>query len=149
MDRRARGTAAKLLLVVASASVTIAVVELGLTLVGSATPNPPLYPGERNPPPHPAADPLVGWKLPPGTVSQHDSDEFSVQYRSNQQGFRSPRRFKSRTQRRRLAFLGDSFTMGSGVAYSETFASLLQSKLRRVLSVEGLRATEASEGRSA
>lgn len=113
---------------------TIVAVEIVLTLVGSATPNPPLYPGERKPPKRPQTDPLVGWKFLPHATVPQDTAEFSVVYRSYRQGFRSAWEFDEPTKHRRIFFLGDSFTMGSGVAEAETFASLLEQKLRGVRS---------------
>lgn len=131
MSRRARRALGRLLLVAGSTAATLVFLELALALTGSATPDPPLYPGERTPPPSSAADPLIGWKLPPRSTLPHETEEFSVAYRANRQGFRSPRDFDKPTGRRRIAFLGDSFTMGTGVDYRETFPALLERKLKK------------------
>lgn len=119
----------KLLLALASTLIGILLCELALRLSGDAIYEPPLYPGEVEPVRDETFDPLLGWKLPPDAGLAETSDEYSVTYRSNRQGFRSRRDFALGAPGRRIAMLGDSYTFGSGVADDETFAARLESML--------------------
>lgn len=107
--------------------------EILLLLFGGTVYPPPLYPGDRIVADEAIGDPLIGWRLPPSTSLVETTDDFSVTYRSNAQGFRSKRAFKDRAKRQRLAFLGDSYTFGTGVEDEETFAALLERDLRGTL----------------
>lgn len=131
---RRRGFGKRLLLAVAATLATLGVIEVGLALLGAATPNPPIYPGERAAADAPSVDPRIGWKLPPLRSITESTPAYSVSYRSNRQGFRSRRDFARPTRKRRIAFLGDSYTMGSGVEDEETFAHLIQQRLRKTQS---------------
>ena len=117
----------KIRLIAALALLTIALCELGLRLLAGEIHPPPLYPGDMETVPDSTFDPLVGWKLPLQTVMEETSEEYSSSYSSNAQGFRSRRDFSLPLSGRRIAFLGDSYTFGSGVEDDETFAHLLGS----------------------
>lgn len=106
----------------------LALLEGAMQLFGSHQPHPPLYPGERIPPDDPSAEPSIGWKLPPSSSVVESKDEYSVTYRANPQGFRSPHDFEDGSGAPRIALLGDSYTFGSGVPYEQTFAALLEAK---------------------
>lgn len=122
------------LLLAAATLLALAAAEALLAVFGVAEPDPHVYPGERVAASAPSVDPLIGWKLPPSRSITETTPAYSVTYRSNRQGFRSRRDFERLTRKRRVAFLGDSYTMGSGVEDDETFAHLLQRRLRRTQS---------------
>jgi len=104
--------------------------EVGFRLVGSYEPKPQLFPGDVQTEADPYADPHVGWKLEPSARIPEQQAEYSVIYQTNPQGFRSPYDFEQPKSERRIAFLGDSFTFGSGVADGETFVALIDEALR-------------------
>ena len=116
----------KLLLAFASSLFALGLCELLLRLFAGQIYPPPFYPGDVTVDRDATFDPHVGWKLPPEAVLTETSDEYSVTIRANRQGFRSPHDFDEATSRRKLAFLGDSYTFGSGVEGEETFAALLE-----------------------
>ena len=73
--------------------------------------------------PHHQRDPVLGWRLTPGTYGQ---------MHVNQHGFRG-REFTPASQGVRIAHLGDSCTMGFGIpADADVYASQLESQLRNV-----------------
>ncbi len=119
----------KLLLAAASTVFALLLCEPLLWLFGGQIYQPPVYPGEITPERDATYDPHLGWKLPPDTVLHETLDEYSVDYTSNPQGFRSRRDYREPVSGRRIAFLGDSYTFGSGVEDDETFAALLESRL--------------------
>jgi len=114
---------------VASVLGALTLLEVGLRLSGSFEPRPRLFPGDIEVVPDPFSDPFVGWKLEPDARIPERQAEYSVTYRTNPQGFRSPYDFSRPKTKRRIAFLGDSFTFGSGVADDETFAALIDAEL--------------------
>lgn len=103
--------------------------EVGFRLWGSYEPSPRLFPGEIQTEDDPYADPLIGWKLQPSARIPEHQAEYSVTYQTNPQGFRSPYDFAQPKTERRIAFVGDSFTFGSGVADDETFVALVDEAL--------------------
>jgi hypothetical protein len=103
--------------------------ELGAWITGSFDPEPPLYPGDRETKRGATYDEVLGWKLPPGREITETKEEYSVTYRANRQGFRSPYDFEEPFDGTRIAFIGDSFTFGSGVTYEETFVARLEAKI--------------------
>ena len=119
----------KLLLAVASTLAAILLCELILWAFAGSVYPPPLYPGDVEPERDATFDPLIGWKLPADTVLPEVTDEYSVTYRANTQGFRANHDFEPGAARRRIAFLGDSYTFGSGVEDDQTFAAVLESML--------------------
>ncbi len=119
----------KLLLALASTAVAILLCELILWLFAGTIYPPPLYPGDARAVRDETFDPQLGWKLPPSATFPEVKDEYSVTYRSNRQGFRSGRDFTLSVPGRRIAFLGDSYTFGSGVEDDETFAAVLETQL--------------------
>ena len=119
----------RLLLAAAATVAAILLCELILRLFAGTIYLPPFYPGDVEPVRDATFDPLVGWKLPPDTVIPETSDEYSVSFRSNHQGFRSGRDFSLPVPGRRIAFLGDSYTFGSGVEDDETFAAVIETML--------------------
>jgi len=127
----AAATRRRWLLPVTAAVFALVLGEALLALFGPAEPAPPIYPGEREVATGPTVDRLIGWKLPPNTAVEESAADYSVTYRSNPQGFRSPHDFDRPTPRRRIALLGDSYTFGTGVEQSETYAARLEHELRR------------------
>ena len=73
-------------------------------------------------------DPVLGWKMKPNVqerVSLVDVENIPV--RANSQGFWDNEfKLEKDPQRRRIAFLGDSFTWGMGVRENERFSNVLQ-----------------------
>ncbi len=119
----------RLLLASASTLAGIVLCELLLGLLAGTIYPPPLYLGDVETVKDETYDPALGWKLPPGTVTPETSDEYSVTYGSNRQGFRSGRDFALDAPGRRIALLGDSYTFGSGVEDDETFCAVLETML--------------------
>ena len=119
----------RLLLVSFSVLAGIVVCEVVLALFAGTIYPPPLYPGDVEAKRDETFDPLLGWKLPPDTATPEVTDEYSVTYTSNRQGFRSRRDFALPAPGRRIALLGDSYTFGSGVEDDETFAAVLETLL--------------------
>lgn len=125
----------KLFLGLAGTVIALLVAEGMFWIQTGSLPPGPLYPGDVIAEPDATFDALVGWKLPPSKVIDEQNADYSVQYRSNPQGFRSPHNFdRLRGRTRRLVFVGDSYTFGSGVALEDTFASLLGNAWRRTRS---------------
>ena len=87
----------KLVLAIAACLGTLLICEGLLRLLGVAAYPPPLFPGDVVPVTDATTDRLIGWKLPPDSVVRETTPEYSVRYRSNRQGFRSPRDFEVRT----------------------------------------------------
>jgi GDSL-like Lipase/Acylhydrolase family len=127
---RLAGFSHHLLLLVATL-LALAAAEGLLALFGLATPEPPIYPGERTVATGPTVDPLIGWKLPPNATVEESGVDYDVSYQANPQGFRSPQDFERATPRRRIVLLGDSYTFGTGVEQGQTFAARLEHALRR------------------
>jgi hypothetical protein len=71
-------------------------------------------------------DPETGWRMRPNNSFAWDIGKEEQTYRSNSQGFRSSSDFDKDDQRAKFAFVGDSFTFGTGVANNETFPALLE-----------------------
>lgn len=120
--------ARRLALALAATAAAILAGEALLALAGVA-PDPPLYPGDVTPAREGTRDPWIGWKLPPQAALRETTEDYTVTYRSNRQGFRSRRDFEVEAGVRRIVFLGDSFTFGSGVEEDQTFAALLEARL--------------------
>ena len=74
------------------------------------------------------ADPELGLVPSPSFVGRQETDEFSVEIRTNRLGLRSPE--PASDGERCVCVLGDSFAFGHGVAQDETVASRLQAILR-------------------
>ncbi len=120
---------AKLFLAVTSGLFAIGLCEAILWLFAGSIYPTPFFPGDIEPQQDATFDPLIGWKLPPNVELPEASDEFVVTIRSNAQGFRSRHDFSQPTEARKVAFLGDSYTFGSGVEDEETFPSVLEASM--------------------
>ncbi|MEZ5330820.1 MAG: SGNH/GDSL hydrolase family protein [Thermoanaerobaculia bacterium] len=121
----------RLALVVGVTLALLLLLEALMALTGSYEPNPPLYPGDVEAVSDATTDPDVGWHLPPGVVSREETVDYRMRYRANRQGFRD-REPEARPGRWRIAFLGDSYTFGSGVELRETFVRLIEKRHRGV-----------------
>ena len=71
-------------------------------------------------------DAQTGWRMRPNHSFVWEADQYTHAYRSNSQGFRSANEFNADDRRFKLAFVGDSFTFGTGVANDETFPSVVE-----------------------
>ena len=71
-------------------------------------------------------DAQTGWRMRPKHSFVWAADQQTHTYISNSQGFRSPNDYIAGDPRFKLAFVGDSFTFGTGVANDETFPAVLE-----------------------
>ena len=72
------------------------------------------------------ANASTGWKMKPSRSFVWKSEGRDWEYRANSNGFRSDHEFDPADLRCRIALVGDSYTWGSGAAYEDTFAALLE-----------------------
>ena len=118
--------------------------EGALRLYGSGIYPVPLYPGDVVAERDRTYDAVLGWKLAPGEPIRETTAGYDVTYEVNAQGFRSRYDFAapspSSSVTRRIAFLGDSFTFGSGVREEETFVAVVERRLKRTERRSGLAA---------
>jgi hypothetical protein len=70
-------------------------------------------------------DPQTGWRMHPNVSFVWTIGKEDQTYTSNSQGFRSGSNFDKNDRRVKFAFVGDSFTFGTGVANNESFPELL------------------------
>jgi len=72
------------------------------------------------------------FKLPSSYVSTHQTEEYSVRYTCNAQGFRDPDEYAQVAGPGIFRYLamGDSFTFGNGVADNETWPNVLEALMR-------------------
>jgi len=127
--------------VAASTALALVLAEGLLRLSQSEIYPVPLYPGDVAAERDRTYDAAIGWKLPPGETIHEITADYDVTYVANAQGFRSRYDFAAPSTARRIAFLGDSFTFGSGVREEETFVALVERELDRSVT-EGALATE-------
>jgi hypothetical protein len=73
-------------------------------------------------------DPETGWRMQPNHSFVWLIGRETQTYRSNSQGFRSSSDFNKSDKRAKFAFVGDSFTFGTGVADDEAFPELVARK---------------------
>ncbi|MBM3989357.1 MAG: hypothetical protein FJ294_15545 [Planctomycetes bacterium] len=90
----------------------------------------PWYPGDRTPEPSlkesTVVDPALGWHFAANAVIDDQSPEFHHAYRCNELGFREALHGASDAPNAtHVAFVGDSFTFGIGVATQEIFVERL------------------------
>jgi hypothetical protein len=71
------------------------------------------------------ADAQTGWRMRPSRTFVWTFDEHEHTYTSNSQGFRSLADFDGHDKRFKLAFVGDSYTFGTGVPDDECYPALL------------------------
>lgn len=131
-ERRMATRARRLLLVAGSTVASVCAAELLLALFGGEIYAPPLFPGDMEVVADGTVDARIGWKLPPSTTLPETTEDYSVVYHSNRQGFRSAHDFDAPSPGARIAFLGDSYTFGSGVSDGETFAERVERSLADV-----------------
>src|SRR5262249_27312773 len=107
-----KNIAKKLLLILFSLFISLAVCETALRLLGYK------YSGSTY-----AADPLLGWSLRPG-ASAWETDEGVAWSKINSHGFRDRERTVNKPQGvYRVAVLGDSFTEARQVDMDKTYTS--------------------------
>ena len=127
---RLKGLAINLSLLVVATLLVLSLSEAALRLLGRFPPNPRIFPGQRVVSiPRAHFDPLIGWKKPGGGAQLHETLDYSVAFSANSDGFRGEREFTIEPGMRRIAFLGDSFTFGTGVDHQETFPHLIEGLL--------------------
>lgn len=95
-----------------------------------------VYPGQHANRPNSTfvPDTLIGWRLVPGSSVVHTSiDGVRATYQASSRGFRvpGPAGAPDAVPSSRIVLLGDSFTFGVFVDYSETFGALLEQRLPR------------------
>jgi hypothetical protein len=71
------------------------------------------------------ADAQTGWRMRPNHSFFWKLDGRTYAYTSNSQGFRAGEEFDARDRRFKMAFVGDSFTFGTGVAQDGSYPALL------------------------
>ena len=69
-------------------------------------------------------DAQTGWRMRPTHSFVWTLDDQTHTYSSNSQGFRASEDFEPRDGRFKMAFVGDSFTFGTGVAQDGSFPAL-------------------------
>jgi len=115
-----RNFAKKLLLVFFSTFITLAIIEVGLRLLGHK------YTGSTY-----TADPVLGWGLRPG-AGAWETEEGVAWSKINSHGYRDRERTLSKPQGvYRVAVLGDSFTEARQVDMDKTFTSLAEVELNQ------------------
>lgn len=107
--------------------------ELALLPVEAVRPNPRHAPGVLPDRVDPEGifvpDPALGWQLRPGLEHRHETDEFSVTYRTDAEGWRIGEPPAADDAGRRIVLLGDSFTFGVGAEYEDTYGARIQREL--------------------
>jgi hypothetical protein len=131
-----------LLLLITSITFSIAITEL--TLGRFIKPAPQAFVGdfENRVSKNFVADPSTGWRMrpnireyPSGISAKHG---YKVNYRSNEQGFRSELDFSRAMAPKRIVLVGDSFTFGSGVELEKTFGGLMDVQLGEDVAIYNL-----------
>jgi hypothetical protein len=75
----------------------------------------------------------IGWRMRSNVTFTWESGAFRIVVRADDRGFRIDEHpTPAAPQSRRIAFIGDSFTFGTGVAFVETFASRCAQELGAV-----------------
>ena len=118
-------------LLFSSIALTLLLLETVPRLSPKLRPVPTTYVGEyRNKPSESLVeDPLTGWKMKPLLRRRVANGEYSNDFRSNAQGYRSRLDFDQPQPAPVIALAGDSFTQGVGVEIDQTFGSLLDQGL--------------------
>jgi lysophospholipase L1-like esterase len=71
-------------------------------------------------------DPLLGWRLKPGSTGTHRAAEYEVRYVMDERGLKAiPHAGEPQLD---VIFFGDSYTFGYGVANDDTFANIIQAR---------------------
>jgi hypothetical protein len=75
--------------------------------------------------------PYLPFTLPKRVRFRHQSIEYDIVYEFNHLGYRGyfPRSIKKPAHKKRILFLGDSFTLGAGIELEETFVQQVQASL--------------------
>jgi lysophospholipase L1-like esterase len=71
-------------------------------------------------------DENLGWSLVPESIGRHKTAEFDVTYSINSDGLRDGNYSIEKSNKKRVAVFGDSFTFGIGMDKDKTFAGLLE-----------------------
>ncbi len=147
MGKKTKGTRWRTRLSIAALAslLTLLAGEVGLKILGRFSPEPDAYVGDHED----AAslnfvpDPEVGWRMKPEVSFSWSTEQRSIVYRSDSEGYRisaeAPR--PSGVDGRTIVFVGDSFTWGTGVTFEETFAAQVceafEGAMPRVLAMPG------------
>jgi hypothetical protein len=73
-------------------------------------------------------DPELGWSQKPDTSTTIKYPQFEISVQTNSIGLRDKEYPFERTDKKRILFLGDSYTWGFGVEYEERFTEILESR---------------------
>ncbi len=76
-----------------------------------------------------AYDPILGWVLKPNSSSVFYAEEFETNISISPQGLRDRVYPVARSNKARIAFVGDSFAWGAGVEENETIPKILETEL--------------------
>jgi hypothetical protein len=125
----------KLALAAGGVVVALLLGELLLAIAGAFPPRPITQVGEH--PDHDrrnfVSDPELGWRMRPGVSFVWKTEGVPFPIAAGPDGFRvdgeSGEAAADPAPLRRIAFLGDSFTFGTGVRYAETFAARTAARL--------------------
>ncbi len=140
IDARTRWTAhlcKKLLLLVAAVVVDLLLIELGCALFGGFECEPRSYVGDHADRQHKGfeRDPTIGWRMAPDAEFTWKTEGQGFPFRAGPDGFRIDDRHDApaaSASAKTIAFVGDSFTYGTGVRFADSFATLTAAKLGAV-----------------
>jgi hypothetical protein len=135
-ERTARGQRrltwrGRLFLLGLSLALSLLAAELGLRVLAIFPPEPRYFVGELENRDSETfvADPHTGWRMRPSFDLIRPWGNKEILYRSNSEGFRSPREFEPSDVSRRIAIVGDSHSYGLGLPYDRTYGAQLEKRL--------------------
>jgi hypothetical protein len=125
-----RGWILNLVLIFASILMGVAIAETLMRRVYAGRPFSPGYVGQyqNRPSRNFIPDRQTGWRMRPSHEFTWITEDIGHTYRSNTQGFRAAADFTAADPRKKIALVGDSYTFGAGVDFTDTFGAVLQRK---------------------